>query len=1020
MAQLFSKGKIRQEVGAVAGLDIARAVAIVQQLHAEWKNGNADDETRYEQSFNQLFFNELLGYGWQTHMHPKAGTPVWGKIADLGLWLFREEKYNFDDVQVVVELKGAKIFLDKKQNRQNPQSPVDQWFGYKTSFTRCKWLIVSNFHQIRLYRDNKQDYQEWTLAELVDGQDNNRFALRSLLVLLSAKHLLSTDGESHTEKLMSQFRMDQQKITKKFYQHYKWLRLDLINDIRYNNPGLDIEIVVEKSQKIIDRLVFTHFCEDQGLLPADKLKENIVRAHEAWFTPWEILRKFFVLVDKGSESLWNVGGYNWELFKPDTVLDSLHIGDVICRKFIDLGDYDFSDELSVNILGHIFEQSISDLEQLKIDLLGTELETDQLVENKKQSKRKKDGIFYTPEYIVDYIVQNSLMKYLSEKEDECLAKYKDEKKAYQAYQQILQNVKVLDPACGSGAFLVRVFDELLKENKRVWEIIGRLSAMEMIFWKDILHDLYKNILTNNIYGVDLNPESVEITKLSLWLKSAQKGKKLNNLDGNIKCGNSLIDDESVAGERAFDWHKEFKGIMDGGWFDVIVGNPPYVLSRDWRFENEKKYMAQNFKLIYEKANLYLLFIEKSDALLKKWGYLWFIVPNSRLGMDSGMKIREYLLLNANIQRIVNLQWESFPGVNVETVIFTYRKDINKEKTGYTNINSMYILESSLNFIDQKTWLKNRNFIINILSSNKDEHQLLSKIDKNKKLSLYYDVKVGLQAYEKWKWTPKQTAQDVKNHIFDYDHKFNENTHKYFGWWDVCRYVHDWSGQWLSHWEWLSQPKELRQFSEKRILIREITSHFPKVLNATYIEETFLNNKSILNILEKSEKYKLKYLLTILNSTLISFYHTRLAVKGNRTLFPKVVIKDVQNYPIPEVPVQIQQPFIDKADQMLALNKEFHEKKSSALALIQAEYRIEKVNRKLEHFWELDFADFLKALGIKSLSLDKKEELMGWFGKKKEELSTLKNTIDQVDKEIDGMVYTLYWLSDEEIAIVEWK
>ncbi len=174
------------------------------------------------------------------------------------------------------------------------------------------------------------------------------------------------------------------------------------------------------------------------------------------------------------------------------------------------------------------------------------------MENKKQSKRKKDGIFYTPEYIVDYIIQNSLMKYLSEKEDECLAKYKDEQKAYQAYQQILQNVKVLDPACGSGAFLVKVFDVLYAENQRVGQLVGSLFDDSQI---------YKNIMTNNIYGVDLNPESVEITKLSLWLKSAEKNKKLNNLDKNIKCGNSLIDDPAVAGERAFDWREEFQHIF---------------------------------------------------------------------------------------------------------------------------------------------------------------------------------------------------------------------------------------------------------------------------------------------------------------------------------------------------------------------------------------------------------------------------------------------------------------------------
>jgi type II restriction/modification system DNA methylase subunit YeeA len=144
------------------------------------------------------------------------------------------------------------------------------------------------------------------------------------------------------------------------------------------------------------------------------------------------------------------------------------------------------------------------------------------------------------------------MVYLEEKENECLAKYKKENEAYQAYQHILQNIKVLDPACGSGAFLVKVFDYLYAENKRVGQIVKSLFDDD---------EIYKSILRNNIYGVDLNPESVEITKLSLWLKSAQKGKKLNNLDDNIKCGNSLIDDPAVAGDRAFDRNKEFSDIM---------------------------------------------------------------------------------------------------------------------------------------------------------------------------------------------------------------------------------------------------------------------------------------------------------------------------------------------------------------------------------------------------------------------------------------------------------------------------
>jgi type I restriction-modification system DNA methylase subunit len=142
-----------------------------------------------------------------------------------------------------------------------------------------------------------------------------------------------------------------------------------------------------------------------------------------------------------------------------------------------------------------------------------------------------------------------------------------EREAYVNYQVFLHKLTVLDPACGSGAFLVHVFDFLMAEHKRVGAVLGDLFSSE---------EYVRQILQNNIYGVDLNQESVEITKLSLWLKSATRGEKLTSLDCNIKCGNSLIDDPSIAGDKAFDWNTEFSNIMASGGFDVIVGNPPYM------------------------------------------------------------------------------------------------------------------------------------------------------------------------------------------------------------------------------------------------------------------------------------------------------------------------------------------------------------------------------------------------------------------------------------------------------------
>ena len=157
-------------------------------------------------------------------------------------------------------------------------------------------MIVSNFASIRLYRDNKQDYEVWTLEALASG-DDNRYELKKLLVIASKHRLISTSGESYTEKLLSKFRYEQEKITKAFYTEYKNLRLELINDMRLHNPSISVEMLVEKAQKLIDRVIFIHFCEDKGLLPTDKLKEVIDYGEKALSPTFQTLSNFFEAVN---------------------------------------------------------------------------------------------------------------------------------------------------------------------------------------------------------------------------------------------------------------------------------------------------------------------------------------------------------------------------------------------------------------------------------------------------------------------------------------------------------------------------------------------------------------------------------------------------------------------------------------------------------------------------------------------------------------------------------------------------
>ena len=355
-------------------------------------------------------------------------------------------------------------------------------------------------------------------------------------------------------------------------------------------------------------------------------------------------------------------------------------------------------------------------------------------------------------------------------------------------------------------------------------------------------------------------------------------------------------------ENAFEWRFEFPEVLndDGDFvgFDVVIGNPPYILSREKFDDKVKQYFYENFISIHEKPNLYLLFIEKSFSILKTKGNFSFIIPNSITGVESAYKIRDLLLNKNQIISLINLLGETFEGVGVESCIITALKINSETDIKYSSLNSGIINEDGFVSINPNVWKQNRNFMFDITSTD-EESSIINKIKtKSNSLNLFYDVKVGLQAYENGKGKPKQTADDVKNHVFDYDYKFDENTYQYLNGGDVGRYFFNWSGQWLRYGKWLSQPKTINQFSLPRILIREITGKYPTVIQAMYVADTYLNNKSILNVLQKDIIHSLYSLLGYLNSKLISFYHKRQTVKGNRNLFPKIVIKDLQNYPLP--------------------------------------------------------------------------------------------------------------------------
>ena len=963
------------------------------------------------------------------NLERETKTKMDGQKADGVLGFFDVDGKK--DVRAVIELKGAKVSLDVRQKRVgDTRTPVEQAFGYAPKYgSSCKWVIVSNYKEIRLYSQTEMnEYQVFFLEGLKDDLEFKKF-----IYVLSFYSLVGTENKkAKTMELSEEYQKNQAEIEKKFYNEYKTIRLHIFENMRKNNPTVNENIIIEKVQKLLDRFLFICFCEDKGLLPNEIFYKTLEKGKN-FGEVFEVFKILCSWINLGNARK-NIAHFNGGLFKSDDVLDGLYVDNEVFEEMRKISEYDFDSELNENILGHIFEQSVSDIEELKKFVSGEEFDS-------KKSKRKKDGIFYTPKYITKYIVENSIKNWLDDKRKELgenelpelsekdfeikYASKKSDKRIYSKnlrkhidfwtkYREAVKNIKIVDPACGSGAFLITAFEYLLNYNNYLNDKIFDLTGT-----KDLFSDTTREILQNNIFGVDLNKESVEITKLSLWLKTADKNKTLASLENNIKCGNSLIDDAEIAGELAFDWEKEFPQVFENGGFDIVVGNPPYVFARDNFSEIEKNYYIKNYVSSNYQINTYILFMEKSFKLLKNKGYASMIVPNSWLMMYSGKGIREYILEKIKLLEIVNLAGHSFENVNVETVIYFGYKEKGEFVTRVLlNKGKEFIYSHSKNSI---SFINEEEKLFKVFSDECSE-EINKKIFENSiALDEIVEIKAGLQAYEKGKGIPKQTEEDVKNRPYDYTYKFDEETYKYLEGNNVVRYSINWSGQYLKYGENLAAPRSVELFNGKKIIIREITGAFPKNIISTYTEEFYLYNRSNIGIIEKeNKKIDLKYILVVLNSTLISYYFMKNTAKSVRKLFPKIILNDLRKFPFKEISLKEQQPFIEKANKILTLNKELQEILQKFQRMIMREFSLEKISTKLQNWYLLNFAEFIKELSkIKvKLNLSQKADWEDYFIAEKSKAETLNNEITKTDKEIDRMVYELYGLSEEEIRIVE--
>jgi len=662
--------------------------------------------------------------GWNVYNKPNKNDNV-----------SAEETISKKRVDYGFRINGIpKFFLEAKALKEDLNNPkfIGQAIDYAWTKS-CTWAILSGFESVMIFNAEwkTEDLLQNRFLEIPCAEFLDRFEELWLLSKESfEKGLLDKEAEKYGKK--AKLAPIDQQLLEDFARWRTTLSKNILN---YNkDKKLTEEELDETVQRFLNRLVFIRKTEDAEL--EEKVLLSALREWESdgskaiYVRLGELFRKFR-------------GTYDSELFD-NALVDEVIITNDVLKEVINglyetkykLRRYDFS-IIDADTLGAVYEQYLGNI--LKKTKKRAEVK-------ESYARRKEEGIYYTPTYIVDYIVRNTLGELLKDK------------------KLNVAKIRVLDPACGSGSFLIKAFDILnehyIKHDKDYLQTQLDTTGQGTTFTRKV------KILKDNIFGVDLDKQAVEIARLNLLLKIAEKKEELPKLKRNIKCGNSLIDDEKVAGDKAFRWEQEFKEIMDEGRFDVIIGNPPYVKEFVNRkiFEDVKKGSSKVAKYYEGKMDYLYFFIELGIDLLKEEGYLSFITTNYWLQAEGAKKLREKILKETTLITVFDFnEFKVFEGTGQHNLVFVLRKKKNiknkikvsivKEKTA-SKIGVVEALqgkdrkEKIDRFISQpqEEFLQNEDFKIAFVSS--DIENVCKKLKSQQNYFLNEkDVATGIDVHQ---------------------------------------------------------------------------------------------------------------------------------------------------------------------------------------------------------------------------------------------------------------------------------
>ncbi len=938
-------------------------------------------EEKFQAEFLQLMFENCLGYTLDTtnpndyNLEREKKNETDGKKADGVVYINNE-------VIGIVELKDQKT--------KNLDAVESQAFNYHNSHSNSKYIIISNFDELRFYIDKKTAYEKFNLFSL--SYEN----FKTLHLLLSYESI----RDDIPLKLKEKSANFEATISKQLYKDFSAFRTHLFENIVKNND-LDRSLLLRLTQKLCDRIIFILFAEDRGLLHANTVKEIRARHASDGFgdrSMYDYYKLYFNAINTGNDKL-SIPKYNGGLFATDEMLDSLKIDDTyLDMEAQKLSDYDFESDISVNILGHIFEQSLTDLEELNASIENTDFD-------KKKSKRKKDGVFYTPEYITRYIVENTLGKLCTDKKEALAIEHetvvlnprkltKQEQSTKETlinYREWLTHLKILDPACGSGAFLNQALEFLIREHTLIRDLL--------LPYEDLMigYEVEKSILEHNLYGVDINEDAVEIAKLSLWLRTAHKGRELTSLNDKIVCANSLL-----------------AMPFEEGSFDVVIGNPPYVALNKIK---DVDYAHAGFEVFEKTGDLLALFIEKGLRLTACGKYFSFIVSNSWLKTKYGEPLKRFLEENGQTEVLNFVGTQLFEDATVEScIVNSVRRSVStpvrgelvepqhpSTGSGRTEIS----ITNIRNFTTQNASVETLIEAIENSAGDDGESLLMRKIEsigkplKEWDISIYRGITTGYnEAFV--------IDTMIKNELVAKDSKSIEIIKPVLRGRDVQKYETNWAEQWtigtfpslkISIDNYPAVKVYLENFGKRLEQSGEVGSR-KKTSNAWFETQdkigywqNFEKPKIIWGEMADKPKFafddnsyymnntlfmmmgeNLKYLLAFLNSKLSKWYFEKISTTTGmgttRWLAYKVEL-------LPIAIADNETPFINLVDEILNAK--------------------ETLKKYKKHFDSLNAIDKIEI---------------------KEATEKLEARVVECEKEIDAMVYVLYGLSADEIGIVE--